>query len=185
MMVDKKTLRSVVLKRRGSLTDVTERSEKIASALFVRKVFRDASVVMVYLSYNSEVVTDGIVEECFRAGKRVCVPVVADGEHMDAVYIKSGGEFVTDRYGIREPSDKSCPADKRDIDLCVVPGSAFDLSLGRMGYGKGYYDRFLAGSDIKKIALAFDCQIVDKVPYESTDVKMDGIITESRVIGDI
>ena len=66
-----------------------------------------------------------------------------------------------------------------------MPGSAFDLSLGRMGYGKGYYDRFLAGSDIKKIALAFDCQIVDKVPYESTDVKMDGIITESRVIGDI
>ena len=75
--------------------------------------------------------------------------------------------------------------DKTKIDLCIVPGSAFDRRLNRMGYGKGYYDRFLCNTHIKKVALAFGCQIVDAVPVDEYDVKMDCIITENEVFGNL
>ena len=184
-MTDKKTVRAEALARRCALTDAETRCRSIHEKLFATEAFNRAKTVMVYLSYKSEVDTCPIVEKCFASGKKVCVPVVKGDTDMIAVYIKDTKGLVKDRYGISEPSDKSAVADKNDIDLCVVPGSAFDENLNRMGYGKGYYDRFLAGSDITKIALAFDCQIVERVPCQSTDVKMDGIITESRVLGNI
>lgn len=92
-------------------------------------------------------------------------------------------DFTCNKFGIKEPSSKQNIIDKNCIDLCIVPGSVFDPQLNRIGYGKGFYDRFLQGTLIKKIALAFSCQIADALPTDIYDVKMDAVVTEDNIYG--
>ena len=94
-------------------------------------------------------------------------------------------DFIIDRYDIREPrNDISREVDPQDIDIVIVPGVVFDLHGGRYGYGGGYYDRFLltVKPGTKKIAIAFDMQVIKKIPFTHSDVRIDSLITESGII---
>lgn len=184
-MTTKDLLRAQKLKQRDALTDGKEKSRQICRKLIGSEAFKRAKTVFVYISFRSEVDTSPVIDECFRQGKRVCVPVVRADGLMDAVSIQSFDGLTFNKYGIAEPADKSKTVKGGDIDLCVVPGSVFDLSLNRIGYGKGYYDRFLSGADMVKAAFAFDCQIADNLPAESFDIKMDCVITETRILGEL
>lgn len=185
-MTDKKQLRKDVLAKRDSLDQRQEKSAVICQKIVDSNVFKNAKVVFAFLSFGSEVDTSLIVKTCFEQGKKVCVPVCKKDCVMDAVAIQSTSDMTYDnKYGIAEPKDVSNVVDKLDIDLVIVPGSVFDKRLNRMGYGKGYYDRYFVGTRAKRVALAFDCQIVDEVPVDEYDVKMHCIITENQVIGEL
>ena len=152
--------------------------EKVVSL----KEFEDSNTVLIYLSYNSEVETRLLIEYALATGKNVCVPVVQEEGQMIAVEINSFENLVKNRYDICEPKDDSKEVSKKSIDLAVIPGTVFDAECNRIGYGKGYFDNFLKGTKIFKVALAFDEQIADSIPVEANDVKMDMVITPTRVL---
>ncbi|MBP2031753.1 5,10-methenyltetrahydrofolate synthetase [Clostridium algifaecis] len=98
---------------------------------------------------------------------------------MIAVEIKKFSELVPGAYNILEPESTEFKVDEKSIDLSYIPGVAFDSSGGRIGYGGGYYDRFLQKleKNSKKIALCYDFQVLDTVPTETHDIMIDSIIT--------
>jgi 5-formyltetrahydrofolate cyclo-ligase len=152
--------------------------------------FHDARLVMCYMDFRNEVMTSDIILNCLELGKKVAIPcsvVTPSGENMLTVYeIKDITCDVCDgMYGIREPDRRKVPqVDPKEIDIVLVPGVAYDLNRFRIGYGAGYYDRFLrtVRPGCFMAGLAFDLQIVDHIPSEGHDMQMDAIITESRII---
>lgn len=181
----KNQIRKEFLQKRDRLVDREKLSQKICTAVIDSELFNNAQCVFVYLSFKSEVDTQMIIEKCFLLGKTVCVPSVKQDGDMDAVRVENINNLVYNKFGIKEPADTTKIIDKNYIDLCIVPGSAFDGQLNRIGYGKGFYDRFLQRTEIKKVALAFSCQITDSLPVEAYDVKMDAVVTEDKIYGDL
>lgn len=155
--------------------------EKIKSL----KQYEQAKVIMLYLSYGSEVVTDLMIKEFLLDGKEVAVPIIltpGDGI-MQAIKINSLEECSTKVYGIRQPEfDESLIVDKKDVDLILVPGIVFDKKGYRIGYGKGYYDRWLEGTDIeKRVGLAYEVQVVSELPKGQFDLPVGMLVTEKQI----
>ena len=187
----KKNVRTAYLDKRNAM-DVGERrmaSQKIAAWVFANKRFKAAQTVFVYVSFKSEVDTFKIIQKALKLGKRVAVPKV-DGPVMDFYEIHSLEELFPGNFGILEPQvqDKQ-PVIPMAGDVMLVPGAVFDRKGSRIGYGKGYYDRYwdklisTYGSKPYLIALAFACQISPKkLPNEEHDKKIDCILTDRRVI---
>ncbi len=189
-MTGKQSIRSKYLGYRNGLTaaERREKSEKIRQRLQEETVFKDAQAVLVYMDYRSEVITTQIVEELLLTGnKKVYAPRV-EGMDISFYEIKSLSDLQEGYQGIREPQGVSESLLTEEMTknmkcLVLVPGAVFDRERGRMGYGKGFYDRFLAKyTDVATAALAFECQIARKVPTEPHDRKVDMIITENEVI---
>lgn len=131
----------------------------------------------VYLSYSLETPTDGLIERLIADGQAVCCPRV-EGVEMSAV--EYGEDFSLSERGIREPIGKTYDG---AIDVIVLPLLAVDERGARLGYGGGYYDRFLkAHPKAKRIAFCYDFQIVREVPTELHDEKVDVIVTDKRVL---
>ena len=131
----------------------------------------------IYLSYSSEAPTDKLIEELLERGAAVYSPRLENNE-MQAVLF--GEDFTLSPLGIREPIGK---AYKEDIDVAAVPLLAVDERGNRLGYGGGYYDRYLAAhSKTLKIGYCFDFQVVKEVSSTPTDVLMDVIVTDKRII---
>ena len=148
--------------------------------------YESSNLVMFYLTYGSEVITDLMIKEVLADGKEVAVPVIqspGDGI-MTAVRITKIEDCYEKVYGIRQPEfNENDVVSKEDIDLIFVPGIVFDLNGYRIGYGKGYYDRWLEGTDIsKRIGLAFEVQLTNKIPNGQYDLPVSKILTEKRII---
>ncbi len=161
-------------------------SNIILSKIKKLQEYKNSNMVMFYLSYGSEVITDFMINEFLGDGKEVAVPVIqnpGDGI-MTAVRINKLEECYEKVYGIRQPEfNEDEVVAKEDIDLIFVPGIVFDNSGYRVGYGKGYYDRWLEGTDIaKRVGLAFEAQLVDKIPNLEHDLPVGKILTEKRII---
>lgn len=164
-----------------------EKSGLIAEKLEKTGAWRRARTVMFYVTHGSEVRTEGMMERAWRSGKNVVVPFVEDEEKpsISCARIRSiDGDLRKGSYGIREPVPGRCEVFQKDrIDLVIVPAVAFDRSGHRIGYGKGCYDRWLRNIPLqKRIGLAYDMQIVDRLPVESTDVPVGMIVSEKRVL---
>jgi 5-formyltetrahydrofolate cyclo-ligase len=149
-------------------------------------VYEKARTVMFYLSYGSEVVTDAMVSSALEEDKIVVVPAIqnpGDGK-MVAVKISRLEDAYQSVYGIRQPEiNQEDIVEKDEIDIVFVPGIAFDYDGFRVGYGKGYFDRWLSGiSASKSIGLAYDFQITEKMPAGKYDLPVGTIVTEKRVI---
>lgn len=187
----KKKLRTAYLKKRDDMDFEKRRaaSAKIAEWVFANKRFKAAQTVFVYASYKSEVDTAEIIRRALQQGKRVAVPKV-DGLRMDFYEIHSWEELFPGSFGILEPQvEEQQPVIPTDGDVMLVPGAVFDHKGGRIGYGKGYYDRYwnglisTYGNKPYMMGLAFAGQICPKkLPVEEHDKKMDCILTERRVI---
>ena len=187
----KKKIRSVYLEKRNNMEFEKRRaaSEKIAKWLFANKRFKAAQTVFVYASYKTEADTMKIIQRALQMGKRVAAPKV-HGEEMFFYEITSWEDLFPGYMGILEPQNEGkAPVMPGDGDVMLVPGAVFDRQGGRIGYGKGYYDRYwnrLESTYGKKpycIGLAFACQISPKkLPLEEHDKKIDCILTERRVI---
>lgn len=148
--------------------------------------FRVASVIMLYMPISTELDVTPLALRCFELGKTVCVPRVDwDNGRMEPVEVIAFDDRVmnVDERGIRSPRSGRAVSSGL-IDLIFVPGLAFDPAGHRLGRGGGYYDRFLPRlrPSLTKVGLAFDRQIVDRIPAADHDVPMDMVVTERRVI---
>lgn len=182
-------LRKVILARKDLLTkeEQAKKSEAIHRRLLSLPAWEEATLVMIYVSFGSEVSTDYLIKKALAQGKRVAVPYCYREERKltASIIYDYPGDLIPRTWGILEPRPESLrPIDPSYIDLCLVPGVAFDIFGNRLGYGAGYYDRFLPGlrAGTPKIALAFEIQIVDTVFPTPRDVPVDLIITEARII---
>jgi 5-formyltetrahydrofolate cyclo-ligase len=188
----KDILRKSCLERRNSLggREVRERSSNIFNKLKNTGEFKRSRYIMCYMNFGSEVDTSEFIKECLELGKRIAIPLIEDldgrGKEITPCEISDmESNLEKGAYGILEPKKETARRiEPQLIDLVVVPGVAFDMKKNRIGYGAGYYDRFLkkVGKDCVKIAVAFELQIVDKIPFEVHDFPMDMIITEKRII---
>lgn len=181
----KHKIRHSILKKRNNLTkdQVAFKSSVIAKNLISTNEFKKAKNVMVYIAKDNEVETVSIINASFERNKSVCAPCVNIKNHTirPAVINCINTGLARRHFGIMEPKRK-CKI-KSKIDLIITPGIAFDLSGHRLGWGKAYYDKFLENmADTPKIGLAYEVQIVEKLPIDPHDVAMDIVITEKRLI---
>lgn len=165
-------------------------SRCIAEKLNGLQAVIEAENIMCFVSFGSEVDTHGLIKEWILQGKNVSVPRIgkfpAGDSVMHAVKIKDFSDLKTKgSYGIMEPELKIdsivAPA---ELDVIIVPGSAFDIQRNRMGYGGGFYDRYLVRTscNCKKIGVCYDFQLLEQIPHEAYDIPVDLVVTEKRTV---
>jgi 5-formyltetrahydrofolate cyclo-ligase len=184
----KAEIRKAVLQKRDAIPAVVKRQKDALVREQVLSIpeFINAKIVVFYASFRSEVETRTLMEEAVMTGKRIVLPKVNREGHTLMLYeVKNMDELTPGYMGIPEPPQ----IDERrvgidDADLVVIPGAGFDYAGNRLGYGAGYYDSLLSRrkKKIPVIALAYEEQIVDTIPAETHDVKVDMIVTDKRVI---
>jgi len=159
-------------------------SGRIAERLAELPEYAEARVVHLYIgAVGGEVATRAIALEVLQAGKRLVCPRVVGGRRLEHHEIRSLDELVESPRGLWEPDPHRSPRmAPSELDLVLVPGIAFDRLGNRLGFGTGYYDRFLSDLTVPKVALAFSLQITDAVPHSPRDVPVDWIVTESETI---
>ncbi len=183
----KQTIRRDVLATRRRQHSKDEFSRIICGKLAALDEYHRAGVVMSYVDVRSEVRTRPFLPEILRRGKTLVVPYCV-GPDLGLFRLENMDELAPGYFGLLEPlPDLRLRADKRidpaQLDLVMVPGVAFDPHGGRIGHGKGYYDRLLPSlrPDACLVGLAFQCQIVPEVPMQPYDVAMDLVITEIAI----
>jgi 5-formyltetrahydrofolate cyclo-ligase len=183
----KAEIRRDILAIRDAERNREGKSRLIQERLLEQQEFELSTTILSYIGVKSEVGTGLIVQEALRAGKRLAAPYV-EGDRLLAAFIESPLELEPSRFGLLDPDEKvrGDPARRCDIgevELFIVPGVAFDRAGGRLGHGKGYYDRMLAEAGIgaRFLALAFECQLIPSVPMSARDVPMHRVITEKEV----
>ena len=173
--MEKKELRSLIktLKKQHTKEQLLEQSEKILSKLEQHPDFINAETVMLYSALPDEVQTQAFLEK-WHLKKRIILPTVVGDDIIPVEYGKDTAFAVGD-FNILEPQNEPYAG---GFDLIVVPGVAFDSKGNRLGRGRGYYDRFLCQHlDVKRIGICFDFQLVDEVPAEAFDIRMDEVIS--------
>ena len=189
MSADSQNVRKTILARRDelSLAEQTEKSKKIIASLLELPEIQKASTVFVYVNFRSEVQTLPFLRWCIQQGKIITVPVtLVDEKKLQAIRITDPDTDLGPGYcAIPEPVSnlrRTMEIDPASIDVVVVPGSVFDRRGGRLGYGGGYYDRFLSrdAPGATRIALAYDLQLIETVDLQPHDQLMDRLITEKN-----
>lgn len=173
---DKEALREEIAERIQAMPEDerAREAEAIRRRLEDLPAFRVADAVLVYVSLADEVPTRELIQDLLSQGREVCVPRSV-GETIDAVPIDALEELVPGPDGVPAPPEHR-PFDPRMLDLAVVPGRAFDHDRNRLGRGGGRFDRFLADFHPLSVGLAFECQIVDRVPVEDHDEPVDLVV---------
>lgn len=179
----KNQLKESMLEKRNvvSKQEIFEKSSLIKGNLFNLEHYKTSKTVMFFVSFNSEVNTHDMIKEALK-NKIVIVPKIINKEIEPSVIIDIDSLLPSERFGILEPIEVMKIAYK-NIDLVLVPGIVFDKEGHRIGYGFGYYDKFLKKvPKAIKIGLAFDFQVIDKIPREMHDVSVDMIVTDKKVL---
>lgn len=185
--MDKKILRKQKMQERDSLSAEMRQalSDIITNKVIELEEYKLAETILCYVSCRSEVSTVELIEHSLKAGKTVGVPKV-EGDDMCFYKIMSMDDLEPGYFGVLEP--KTCkPIEETNNSLVIVPGLVFDLDLNRIGYGKGFYDRYFqkaetVGNSLIKCGIAYDMQICDRIETDQYDRHLDMIITEKRII---
>ena len=166
---------------------IKHNSDIITDKLLNLDCIKNAKNIMLYLDFNNEVSTDSLIKKLLNLGKIVSSPITLKEERKlipsQITDLKNGIQYGA--YNIREPKPECSPAiNIKDLDVIIVPAVAYDKNCYRLGYGGGFYDRFLENlrKDAVTIGIAFDLQIFDEVPKEAHDAQLDYIVTESRIL---
>jgi len=179
----KASLRKVFRDRRGALgTEVrADASRKIAERLALPAAYQNAREIAAYWPLEDEVDLRPFIALALDAGKNIFLPRVNKAaSRLEFCPFDGRTETLANGpFGLLEPQTDEATAD--EIDLVIVPGLAFDLHRHRLGYGAGYYDRFLKTVEATAIGVAFDIQTIDILPIAEHDVAMDMVLTESRI----
>lgn len=157
----------------------------ICARLFALPEWQAAHTVFLYVSFRSEVDTHVLLAAALESGRRVLVPrVVRPVREIEACEVHSLQDLAPGTWGILEPAHPRRVAHPQEVDLVVVPGLAFDAQGGRIGYGGGFYDRYLkrVRPDCVRVGLAYEVQLVPKVPCGPKDARVHLVVTEARVI---
>jgi 5-formyltetrahydrofolate cyclo-ligase len=169
--------------------DLAERSAAIARRLVLTKAWARADTVLCFLSMPHELDTAGVILAARARGKAVAVPRIQGNDIRFVLMPPGAGELPRDAWGIPEPDHRWQPLDfaRAGPLLVAAPGLAFDRLGNRLGRGKGYYDRFLAGArhaagSITVLGICLSDQLVEAVPHGETDQRLDGVVTEKDTI---
>ncbi|HLC93273.1 MAG TPA: 5-formyltetrahydrofolate cyclo-ligase [archaeon] len=179
--MDKALLREKISKQRLALSksEISSLSARICSNALKLKELKGAKNIGIYLSFRNEVDTTELISSLVALGKDVFVPVLVN-DKMEFAKYRPSAELSKSKLGNPEPAAQVI-ADAASIELFFVPGVAFDKRGYRIGWGKGYYDKFLSENKKNiKVGLAYGFQIVDKIPNEKHDVKLDCVVTEKK-----
>ena len=180
--------RSIRAVRRGlSEAERLARSRRVWERVAALSCYQHARVVLGYMAFDHEVLTDGLMQQAMASGKQLVLPMVlGDRQDMALYVIEDLGRDVAPGYrGILEPQPQRTRAVAPEtLELALIPGVAFDLRGGRLGFGVGFYDRLLSRlpRDIPTVGLAFDFQVIPRLPFEPHDMLLEAIVTEHRVI---
>lgn len=157
-------------------------ADRVEERLFGLPETARASTVLLFYSFGSEIPTSAMAERFLASGSRLLLPYLRDGT-MDAAEVPPGASLVHTGYGPKEPRSP-VSVDPAEVDLVVAPGLAFDRSGGRLGYGGGHYDRYLArlGHGTRRIGIGFHVQLVDRVPVEPGDEPVDVVVTDAETV---
>ena len=177
---NKKSLRNLLLEKRDNTShDLLEiASKKIQKKLGKIFAFKNAKKIGVYYPIGSEVYTQDIIQELLSKGKEVFLPKVV-GENMEFRKITDFSSLEMGSFDIREPKEE-CPVDN-NLDVILVPTVGISKSGVRLGYGYGFYDRFLAKNKTVAISMTLEKQIIKNIPKSEHDIIMDWIVTEDKV----
>jgi len=181
---DKKQLRTHIMEARKTMSPEERklRSERACSHLLACEQVVSSKAIMAFYPFGAELDILPFIEQAKKQGQEIWLPLTRPSERRLVPYVFSGPEMLKQGvYGIWEPDpEKAVPADVEKLDVVLVPGVAFDRSGGRMGYGGGYYDRFLAGLMHRPflLGIGFSMQVVDHVPLEPHDIPLDALVTE-------
>lgn len=157
-----------------------EKTERIHQKLSDLKQYKEAEDILFYLSKEDEIETKGLITKALQDGKNVYVPCI-QGDQLIICPLTKESTLQTGPFGVLEPVNKEDCTHPKQLDLILVPGLAFDERGHRLGYGKGYYDRFLKETEAFKIGMAFTEHVLKELPIEPHDVPLDLIITDSTL----
>ena len=180
----KKQVRKELIAKRASMSleEVKNLSDMINSYILEWDKYKESKAIMTYYSFRNEVLTDDVINKSFELNKTVVLPKsIKEGSQILPCIIKSLSELKEENYGIMEPPTDNL-LDRDKLDIVFVPGLGFDKNGFRIGYGAGYYDRFLNGYKGVKVGICFELQVVEHAFNDEHDIAMDYIITEKGII---
>ena len=180
----KNSIRQILRQRKEAMNpeDRLEKSKRVCH--HVMTLIQDDETVMVYTSKEKEVNTTPLITTLFERGNPVIIPIIVkDDISLRLSYLRDFSVLVPSTFGVPEPIGNEILATGESVDTIILPMLGFDRTGGRMGYGAGYYDRFLAKNlNVRKIGIAFACQEYDNLPVDENDIPMDYIITEEGIV---
>lgn len=184
--MDKKTLRKEILniRDRNSRSEITQKSSSIFEKITKTEIFAKAKSIMTFVSFGSEVDTGDFISKCLSLGKEVSIPYIKDAKNsiMIASRLYDINDLVKGYMDIPElPKGKVEEVDKEKIDIIITPCVCFDFKKYRVGYGKGFYDRFFVGCNAVKIGVCFDECIVESIDIDEYDVSADMVVTDKKI----
>lgn len=182
-MTDKQRLRKELLACREGVRGRAELSEKICGFLENWEPYKKAKAVLLYLWTGSEPQLDTLIGSGDKSGKRFFAPVcdLTEKGSMTFFQVKDSSSVLPGKYGIREPERNIPFDDAKENAICLVPGIAFDKEGFRLGYGGGYYDRFLESHNVFTAGICFQELLVDHLPHEPFDKRVNAVVTEEGI----
>ncbi len=178
---DKVRLRGEIKRRIAALCDEEIAAQSYTACKRAEKLtaFKNAGTILAYMAMRGECDPAELVRAAAELGKTVAYPVCGENKSLELYVPKNDGCFICGAYGIAEPDRKrSRKVSEAEVDLIIVPGLAFDTKLNRLGRGGGYYDRLLQRTSAFKLGLALSCQLLEDIPTEEHDAKMDVVSSE-------
>lgn len=175
--MDKKSLRKELINIRKSISNRKQKSTIIVNKIIKLKDYCNAKVIAIFKSLSDEVNTDYLINYSLKCGKIVLLPRVV-GDNIVFIQVDQDTKYEKSKLGVMEPifNQENVYAD--NIDLILVPGLGFDKDNNRIGYGKGYYDRFLKEKDICKIGICFKEQLLENIIVDKEDIPVDLVVTD-------
>ncbi|SMP66020.1 5-formyltetrahydrofolate cyclo-ligase [Neorhodopirellula lusitana] len=187
----KKAIRASAHSARKAQTNKNEISKRITDSVCALPAYQKANSVLWYIDVRDEVRTQHNLPAVLASNKKIVIPFCV-GNDLQLFHLESLDELTPGKYGILEPDHSlrnviTKQVSITEVDMVIVPGVAFDPHGGRLGHGKGYYDKLLqqASESTTLAALAFQCQIVTDIPMQSHDIAMDWVVTENKTYPDI
>ena len=180
-MLRKKQLRKMMLDRRKNLSDdyLSQASAAIQRQVLSLPLFQSAKSIFLYISMEKEPSTMLVLRRALEEGKQVYAPKCVNDEKMLAVRLRSISDLIPGRMGILEPADCAETAAPGTLDVILVPCVCASADGKRLGYGGGYYDRFLSARNGNAVCLCFQKMLYDDIPVTETDVRMPFVLTEN------
>lgn len=159
--------------------EVRKKSDQVCKNIISSELFQNAEKILAYAALGNEVDIRSVIEEGWRQNKRIAFPKVF-GDSMNYFEVGDFSELEEGAFHVMEPQENR-PADWEDA-LVLVPGVAFDRKKNRMGYGKGYYDRYFAGkTGCVRLGIAYELQVAEQLPTEENDLPMEYLVTEKSL----
>jgi len=180
----KNTIRLNLRQRKDSMKPEERREKSNRICRHVLELINDGETIMVYTSKEKEVNTAHLISTLLERGNPIVVPIIVKEDvSLRLSYLKDISALIPSTFNVPEPIGSEIPARGEDVDTIILPMHGFDRKGRRIGYGAGYYDRFLAKNrKLRKIGIAFACQEYENLPVDEHDIPMDYIITEEGIV---